>query len=40
VVFSIIVQGLTLGTVIQMIGSRANLEFNSCAQSEGDAGAG
>lgn len=40
VVFSIIVQGLTLGTVIKMIGSRANLEFDSCAQSEGDAGAG
>jgi CPA1 family monovalent cation:H+ antiporter len=34
VVFSILVQGLTLSTVIRMIGLRANLEFDSCAPSE------
>lgn len=40
VVFSIIVQGLTLGTVIRVIGSRANLEFDACALSPGDSDAG
>ena len=39
VVFSILVQGLTLGTVVRVIGSRANLEFNSCALSPEDADA-
>ena len=39
VVFSILVQGgPTLGTVVRVIGSRANLEFNSCAPVPGGCG--